>query len=454
MNTDLQNRFPLLTDSGARMLRRLEEHSHGPRYTHPGYNRVTPKGLERAIAFAKELETAPPRWRYGETPDWAASFVADCVRNVPFYRRWGPSAGTLSRVEGFFDLPTTSRADLNREPWAFVPDGQPLDDLVVYNTSGTTGHPLSILTHPDTLALTIPLLQTILSNCGSELHPTPERVAIAYVTFQKQTYTYATLSPLLNEAGIVKINLNPDEWRHPGDRAQFLNDIQPQLYTGTPLAFAELAKLPLTAQPLALVSTSMTLTSGLREQLKAHFGCPVIDVYSMNESGPIAFSSDTKCFENTSCLLLLQPRLFVETLDAEGNPTPPGVRGEITLTGGFNPFLPLVRYRTGDYAAIEYEADQPYLVGLEGRPPVVFRALDGRPINNIDVSIALRPYTIAQYHLHQFSNCDLRLRVRDAAVDEEMLREALLNVFGKHQPLTIEALTEEGKGIQYTSDLS
>jgi phenylacetate-CoA ligase len=452
MKTDLLQRFPLLTDSSLSTLRRLEEHPHAPRYTHPGYNRVTQQGLENAVAFTAELENAPPRWTPDSIPDWIPSFLADCFRNVPFYRRWE------SPQLPFTELPTSFRADLNREPWAFVPDEVSLDDLVVYNTSGTTGHPLSILTHPDTLTLTLPLLKMMLRIYGIAWEQTSEQTAIAYISFQKQTYTYATYSPLLNDAGIVKINLHPSQWRNPTDAALFLNDLQPQVYTGTPLAFAELAKLPITATPLALVSTSMALNEGLRTMLEMRFNCPVIDMYSMNESGAIAIRSDLRGRKQREdpeglAYTLLQPRLFVETLDTEGNPTPPGQRGEITLTGGFNRFLPLLRYRTGDYAALHYEGDVPYLVGLEGRPPVLFRALDGHLINNIDVSISLRPYTIAQYHLHQFADGTLRLRLRDSAVDEDIIRDVLLGLFGMHQPLTIEPLVEEGKVIQYTSEV-
>ena len=155
------DRFPLITEEGHRLLQRLEEHPHAPRYTHLGYNRMTPNGLRRAQAFAAELRDSPPLWRHGEVPAWLTEFVAWCDREVPFYRRRGLPPATRShtdawRVEGFLDIPTTSRADLNREPWAFVPDSQPLDDLVIYNTSGTTGHPLDIVTHPDSLALYIP----------------------------------------------------------------------------------------------------------------------------------------------------------------------------------------------------------------------------------------------------------------------------------------------------------
>lgn len=452
------DRFPLITEEGHRLLQRLEEHPHAPRYTHPGYNRMTPDGLRRANAFAAELRDSPPLWRHGEVPAWLAEFVAWCDREVPFYRHRSPLPATLSHREvsrsgdaGFFDIPTTSRADLNREPWAFVPDSQPLDDLIIYNTSGTTGHPLDILTHPDNLALYIPLLRSALATRGLTLGGGPGRVAIVLVCFQKRTYTYAAVSAVLDQAGFVKINLNPEDWRDPGDRAAFLDDLTAEVFTGDPIAFAELAKLPLRARPTALVSTAMTLWPGLKQALEARFGCPVLDVYSLNESGPVAVAeADGWAYR------LLQPRLVVEVLDPDGAPCPPGVRGEITLSGGFNPFLPLLRYRTGDFARLEFRGAQPLLASLEGRPPVTFRSTDGRRLNNVDISIALRSFPIVQYALHQSADGSLRMKVRGAGESE--MREALLALFGPAQVLTIEEVESlemaGGKMIQYTSDLS
>jgi phenylacetate-CoA ligase len=97
------------------------------------------------------------------------------------------------------------------------------------------------------------------------------------------------------------------------------------------------------------------------------------------------------------------------------------------------------------------------LVELEGRPPVIFRARDGRPINNIDVSIALRHLPIAQHALHQSADGTLRLTVREAGVAFDAIRAPLLALFGSAQPLTIEETNSldlpGGKLIQYTSDL-
>jgi len=436
------DRFPLITESGFRLLQRLQEHPHAPRYTHPGCNRLTPDGLRRAAAFAIEIQAAPPRWGPGQPPDWLAEFVERCYREVPFHRRYG------GRPASFGDIPTTDRGDLGRAPWAFVPDPQPLDDLIVYNTSGTTGHPLDILTHADTLALYLPLLRAALAAHAITLESGPGRVAILLACYQKYTYTYAAVSAFLDQAGFVKVNLKPAEWRDPADRARFLDDCQPEVYTGDPIAFHELMALPLRTRPKALVSTAMTLSPGLKSSLASHFDCPVIDVYAMNESGPIAVRT-------AAGYALLQPRLFVEILTPQSEPCPPGVRGEVTLSGGFNPFLPLLRYRTGDHAALEFNGGQPVLVGLEGRPPVTFRAADGEPINNVDISIALRSFPITQYTLHQASDGALRLKLRAPDVDQAIIREALLGLFGPGRELTVESLETLGdKVIQYTSDFS
>lgn len=440
-------RFPLLTERGYHLLERLQQHPYAPRYTHLGYDQMTPGGLGRAAGFASEVQASPPAWRLGEVPPWLAEFVAQCYRDVPFYRRLGPPP------DNFFDLPCTSRADLNREPWAFVPDAQPLDGLIVYNTSGTTGHPLDILTHPDTLALYLPLLRAALAGYGLALAGGPERVSIVLVCAQKRTYTYAAVSAVLGQGGFVKVNLSPSDWRDPGDRARFLDDCCPEIYTGDPLAFSELAKLPLQTRPKALVSTAMALSRVLKQSLEARFGCPVLDIYSLNETGPVAYVSPSR----EGGYQLLQPRLYVEVLDASGAPCMPGKRGEIVVSGGFNPFLPLLRYQTGDYARLEFFGAQPRLMDLEGRPPVTFRAANGQALNNIDVSLALREFALTQYTLHQSADGALLFRARESGVGAEQLRQALLNLFGRTQAVTVEITdtlaSSADKLIQYTTDL-
>src|SRR5690606_36520549 len=146
------------------------------------------------------------------------------------------------------------------------------------------------------------------------------------------------------ESGYIKLNLMESEWREARDRAAFLNECDPLLIGGDPISFSQLLQLnDLKIRPRALISTAMTLSSALEKRLQEYFGCPVVDLYSMNETGPLAVRISKNEWE------VLPHDVFVEVLDAGGNPS---TRGEVVLTGGRNPFLPLLRYRTGDWAEL------------------------------------------------------------------------------------------------------
>jgi phenylacetate-CoA ligase len=441
------NRFPLLTADGERLLRWMREHPHAPKYTATCGNRLTAQYLDRVRAYESELEQSSKGWPQDGYPAWLDEFVEMCFRDVPFYRHYGDQPPL------FTDIPTTARADLAREIWSFVPDPLPLNDLIIYNTSGTTGHPLTVLSHPVVGACYTPLYKTALRHYGIELKAGHGQIGCVLVGWQRNAYTYPSVTPQQDETGHIKLNLHPDDWRDPADRARFLDDCNPELYTGDPLAFAELMTLPLKTRPRALISTAMHLLPGLRQQLEGHFGCPVLDVYSMNESGPIGVFSNTKCLEDTSCFSLLQPHLYIEILDPDGDPCPPGVRGEVTLTGGLNFFLPLLRYRTNDFAALEWQGGQPMLVGLEGRAPVTYRGSNGQTINNLDVTNALKTFAIPQYTFHQNEDQSIHLKFRGTANTDAVHKE-LLQLFGNNQIITIEETTSlaPDKIAQYTSD--
>ena len=442
-------RYPWLTAEARERLRALHESAYAPRFNHQCGDRLSAAGLARVRAYAQLLATEPPGWAAGQRPAWLAGFAAYCHATVPHYRQYGAPAAD------FADTPTCGRADLSLAPWAFVPDDAALDDLIVYNTSGATGHPLDILSHPEASASYLPLLRAALATRGVELLGGRDpatgrlRVGLMLVCFQRRTYTYAAVLAYLGGAGFAKINLNPDDWRDPADRARYVDECAPEVLTGDPLSFAELARLDCAHRPKALISTAMTLTAGLRDELEGRFGCPVIDLYAMNEAGPIAALTPTGYAP-------LQPRLYLEVLDAAGRPCPPSERGEVTLTGGFNPFLPLLRYRTGDYARMEHVGRQPRLVDLEGRAPVVFTGAAGQAINNIDVSGALKRFALPQYKLHQAADGALTLTVRAQGAPLAEVRAALLGMFGAEQALTIvesdPAAAPDGKVRQYTRE--
>ncbi len=272
------------------------------------------------------------------------------------------------------------------------------------------------------------------------------RVSIVQIAAQNKTFTLASAMSYFDSAGFAKINLNPADRNNPEDPVRFLDDCNAEVYTGDPFAFAELARLPLTARPKALVSSATTLLPAEQLRLQAHFECPVIDVYSLNEAGPVAFS-------HNGGLEILPHNLYVEILDADGRPLPPGVRGEIVVTGGVNPNLPLVRYRTGDFAAIEFSGAIPRLVEFAGRTPVVFQTSDGKQINSIDVTVSLYEVPLPFFSLEQRKNGEMIFRTRCNQVTQELAEQTIRALFGPGQALTIEQVpleqAWEGKCVKY-----
>ena len=438
--------FPLLDEAGAANLRRLREHPHAPRYNWRTGERVTSAGLANVRTYAERVASQRTPWEAGRLPPWVMPFVATCRRDVPFYR-----ARETWSDDDFHALPLTRRDDIRRRPWSFVPDGHPLDGLITYTTSGTTGTRLQIPATAELPNRYLPLLEHALSTVGVRLER-GRRVSIVHACAQRGTVVLCSISSYLGGAGFVKVNLDPSDWNDPADAARFLDDCDAQVYTGDPFALSRLTEIPLRTRPAAIVSAGTSLSGGMRERLSNHFNCPVIDLYSLNESGPVAFSIADGNHE------ILPPDVYVEIVDEAGRPCAPGARGEIVLTGGLNPCLPLVRYATGDFASITHNTNgMPRLTGLQGRGAISFRTARGEWINSVDVTTALSHVPLPYVSLHQSADSALTLHTcgdEDAVSSAE---SALRALFGESQSITTVADTQpsrSSKPIAYSTDLA
>lgn len=438
------DRYPTLTDGGRAMLRFLREHPHAPIYRNESGNRLTAPDVERVRAFEREVLGASVGWADGDEPGWVQEIIRHCYAEVPFYRRLGAAPQRLR------DVPPITRGDLGRDIAQFVPDSAPVERLINFRTSGTTGHPLLLASHPVVAASYLAFHKRALRRIGVELRAGTGQVGVVLLGYQRECFTYVSVTPTMNEAGLAKINLHERDWREPEDRRRYIEALAPEVIAGDPISFAELLRIGARARPRALLCTSMALSPALRRELEVSFECPVLDLYSLNEAGPVGVFD-----ERAGGHVLLQTRMFVELVGADGEPVARGERGEITLTGGFNFCLPLLRYRTGDCASLRWYDGEPVLVGLEGRPPVRFRTMRGEWINNIEVTHALRGFPLAQFVLHQRADGALRLRVADSSGDDGAIREPLTALFGIGQQIEIERVRHfGGKVVQYTSDLA
>jgi phenylacetate-CoA ligase len=380
-----RERHPLLTFTGRRTLEQLLEAEDAPRWNHRCGDRLDAAGLAAVRTFAAQLGPVGQARRPGERPPWLGQLVDRLRRVVPRYRA-ADAAGPAF---------TSSRDDLARAWWQLVPDDVDLDDLIWFPTSGTGGRPVVVPTHPVTVSSYYPLLLEAARWHGVHVAFRADRADWFTVVSQANGgFTVPSWSSVLGCA-TAQVNLHPGSWSDPADRRRFLERHDPQVITGDPLSLAELAAGDADLHPAVLISTAMTLAPATAAVLSERFRCPVVDVYSTTETGPIAAALPA------GGLGLLQPRLFVEIVGADGAPVPDGERGVVTATGGMNPYLPLLRYRTGDTARLEWRGNLPVLTGFSGRAIVVVRTADGGQVSSFELTQVFERLPLRRWSVRQ-----------------------------------------------------
>jgi phenylacetate-CoA ligase len=425
-------RWPLLTPQGAALLRRLREHPNAPRYNHACGDRLTAAARDRLRAYRTVL--AEPS--AGDA--WVGELIERVYATVPRYRRSGAVPADLTEV------PTIGRHDLLSRVEEHVPDDADLHELIVYRTSGSRGPAATVPMTPEFCALDLPVIEHVLAGLGVRVLGGPQRVSLVNVYFQPVAYQFASVSSYLGDAGHLKINLHPSGWNDPHDILSFLEDCDPELYTGNPISLAALAELPLRGRPKAVLSGAMALGEGLRHRLSERFECPVVDLYGITETGLIAW-------RDGDGHRLLPRRLYVEILDETGNRCAPGVVGEVTITCGENPALPLLRYRTGDHAALRGST----LIGLEGRAPVRYRAAGGGWVNSIELTHVLSPLGLVAWQLHQHADARLAFTMHATGAPTTAVVEAAIRSLLGDVPVEVHTadLGRDAKPQRYSSDL-
>lgn len=195
---------------------------------------------------------------------------------------------------------------------------------------------------------------------------------------------------------------------------------------------------------LQVRTISELLPPSLRELCQEAFGVPVIDAYSSNEAGCVAFECpDCGQYhvqaENALC----------EILDDDGNPCAPGESGRIVLTPLHNFAMPLLRYEIRDHAVVGdagmCDRGLPVLKSILGRSRNMMIMPDGDKRWPTFLSwTELAP--IAQYQIIQHAVDHLEARLvthrRFTAEDEAMLTHALREQFGVPFKVTYTYLDE------------
>ena len=450
---DRVERNPLITQEGFANFLRLKQHPRAPIWNFETGDRIVAEDVPDFRDFRAALETCRVARRRTPAPgvlEWIGTMRP---RSLAFQRQI--SAG-MDLERDWASIPTLDREDIGVRIETLTPLDADLDRLIVFDTSGTTGHALAVPTHPATLGKVLAMIEFVLQRYGA--NPVgefgPDTTACLNVGVQANAVVFPNVLSLWNQAGFAKLNLNPGSWRARTDPQGFFDDMAAPLITGDPAAFSEMARQGIRARPRAMLTTALTLCAALKKKLMAEYRCPVIDWYSVTESGPVGYAC--RC---DSGFHVLPHDIFVEVVDEQGHPVAEGQTGEIAVTGGRNPYLPLLRYRTGDRGAMDFSpcpcGDPMHrIVNLEGREPVLFFADDGSAVNPVDIGRLLRNFLMRQHRFVQKEDrsCDLTIRPvqQGRPPDIDAIGEKLALLFGRKTPIRIgldemlhEKMTEE-----------
>ncbi len=394
IDKELLRRIPMIQKEHLAMLQRITEHEHSPFWNYSCGDRLTTSDVPYLEDFAEKLSTERNAEDYPTNPilEWLKSIKENSI----FYQS---RLKFISIEKQFFLIPVTTRKDLVESLYTIIPANANLEGLVINPTSGTTGHSIPCPNHPRAIGCYNPLIVYAVEKNGAKISFDSTKIAALQIYYQRETAVYHTVKPILNGAGFAKLNLYPNSWRFPESPTSFIQDMNPVLFTGNPIGLEELLKLHLPINPQGILSTSMALNPILRKELNRKFNAPVIDFYSLNDTGPIGYS----CPDHPEEFHVLPHDLYFEITDADGNHLADGQNGLITVTGGRNPYIPLVRYQTGDEGRVVSRScscgEKTLRFSLsDSRKPILFKTKT-KPINPIDITRIIRKFAIIQ---HQF----------------------------------------------------
>ncbi|KZM35216.1 AMP-binding protein [Oerskovia enterophila] len=445
---DDAERWPTLTPDGAARLDALRHHPAAPVWVHATGDRLTADDLPVLAATARRfagadsgrdagprddgrddagpgaaLRTGTSRTTAGrDVPAWVTDLVERAHTVVPRYRRARDQRRSHARSP-LDDLPPVTRDDLRADLASFVPVDVDLSRVLEGTSSGSTGAAVVVPLHPVAVAADLALLHLLVRDAGAAWVPHEDRLGLANLVDQRAAFTYASAMTGFDAASgraasdvavplMARVNLDPGAWRDPADRSTFLRGTDPQVLSSSPLPLLALADLDaregLGLHPVAVVSGAAHLTPPARARLRAAWGVPVIDLYGLRETGAVASRADDGPF------VVVPRRVWVEILSDDGTPVPDGSPGEVVVTTDENPYLPLLRYRTGDRARLvrpHGPGGRVELHDLEGRSPVRYLHADGRWLGSVDATQVLQAAGIAAWQLHQRADGTIDLTV-------------------------------------------
>jgi phenylacetate-CoA ligase len=374
--------------------------------------------------------------------DYAANALGKALRYVAKYSRFyqeqfvqnGIEVDRIKNLKDLATLPFTTKRDIQERTWDFL--CVPRQEVSEYTaTSGTMGKPVTIaLTECDLRRLAYNECQSFRCADGKE-----EDIYQLALTLDRQFMAGMAYYSGIRKMGASSVRIGPGLPQMQWETIQRLGTTSLVVVPSFLLAMADWAN----AHGIIVNDTSVSKAvcigesvrrqdfslSALGEQIAAKWPIKLYNTYAATEL-QTAF---TECGAGQGGHL--QPELvIVEIVDEEGNPVPDETAGEVVVTTLGVEGMPLLRYRTGDIAALHaapcscgrISKRLGPIVGRKGQmikyrgttlyPPAIFDMLnEATYVDGYVVEVLTGPQATDEVRLHLHTalpvdECDRKLR--------------------------------------------
>ncbi len=433
----------------------------------------------RLAACMRELDAAhrlPPEALNALVGERLAVMLRHCRETVPYYasllKHVAPERiDARNAVQILRDLPPLTKRELRDEFDRLI--SRVAHKRAYRNTSGgSTGEPAIFLQDP------VYRVWSLANKCvfarwagWSPGEPYVKIWGLPRETFREpETLKGRLRAWFLNEHYVNCYRVSDDVWQRCCALFERIRPVYVESYVDGAAEFARylLRSGRQVPPPRGIVTSAGVLQPAVRQVIESGLRARVLNRYGSREVGDAACS----CPEGEP--LHISPRThFVEILDEQGTPCPPGVEGEMHITLLTNFSMPLVRYRIGDRAAMTDEPcacgrHSPRLACVSGRSNEYLTASDGSRISGVAISTLWYDIpAVRQYQLHQVAADRVVLRIvpadpsraEDIAAAVERVRPKFRELLGETVRLELELTdaiptTPTGKHIYIRNDVA
>jgi phenylacetate-CoA ligase len=307
--------------------------------------------------FDEEFETLPRQALEALKIKRLKSTLDRVYSNVPFYKKLfdkdGVKPDSVTHLSDLRKLPFTTKQDM-RDSYPYGLFATPLDDIVrIHASSGTTGKP------------------TVVGYTKKDIEMWTDLMARSFVAagvhkgdIIHNAYGYGLFTGGLGAhygAERLGASVIPISGGNTKRQIMIMQDFGSTVLTCTPsysLFMAEEAKVEgINFKDLKLrvgIFGAEPWSEAMRSEIEAKLNLAAIDIYGLSEiMGP---GVAIECIEAKNGLHIWEDHFIPEIINPEtSEPVMPGERGELVITTITKQGIPLIRYRTRDITALNYE---------------------------------------------------------------------------------------------------